>query len=120
MVVRGPSTIHYTVLKFFVSRSRLRVFHPTAQTFLQSINKLRILAISQIQPFLVLQLPIMRLCAEGGLRLVLSLAVPPDENHVDETGTPAADDGNLGRLVARRVFGSEGLRSCSFPRFIVS
>ncbi len=62
----------------------------------------------------------MRLCAEGGLLLVLSLAVPPDENHVDETGTPAADNGDLGRLVARRVFGPEGLRSCVFPGFRVS
>ena len=78
---------------------------------LQSIDKLGILAIRQIQPFLIGQLAVMRLGAEGGLLLVLAPAVPPDEEHVDQAGAPAADDGDFGRLVTGGVFGAEGLRA---------
>ena len=39
----------------------------------------------------------------------MSLAVPVDEQHVEQAHAPARDDGDLGGDVARRVAGAEGL-----------
>lgn len=75
----------------------------------QSIHKLRILAIRQIQPLLVLQFHILRVRAQHDFLRVLPLAVPVDEQHVEQAHAPARDDGDLGGDVARRVAGAEGL-----------
>lgn len=75
----------------------------------QSINKLGILPIGQIHPFLVLQLQIPHLRAQRRLLLVLVLAVPPYEHHVDQARAPAADDGDFGGRVAGSVLWAEGL-----------
>ena len=76
---------------------------------LQSIHELRILPISQIQPFLILQLHISRPCSKRCLLLVLLVAIPPDEYYINEAGAVAAYDSNFSRDVARGVFRSEGL-----------
>ena len=39
----------------------------------------------------------------------MSLAVPVDEQHVEQAHAPARDDGDFGGDVARRVAGAEGL-----------
>ena len=51
----------------------------------------------------------MRLCPEGRFLPVLVPAVPPDEDEIDETGAPAADNGDFGGNIAGCVFGAEGL-----------
>ena len=50
-----------------------------------------------------------RQLAHGLLVLVLAPVVPVDEEEVEQAGAPAADDGDLGRAVLRRVGGAEGL-----------
>ena len=75
------------------------------------VHKLRILTIRQIQPLLVLQLHVLGLRAQHGFFGILSLAVPVNEQHVEQTHAPAHDDGDLGGDVAGRVFGAEGLRA---------
>jgi hypothetical protein len=75
----------------------------------KSIHKLWILPIRQIQPLLVLQLDVLRVRAQHDFLRVLPLAVPVDEQHVEQAHAPARDDGDLGGDVARRVAGAEGL-----------
>ena len=76
---------------------------------LQSIHKLRIFPIRQIQPLLVLQFPVFRPRSHRRLLLVLAPTIPPYEHQIDETCAPAADDGDFGGYVARGVFGAESL-----------
>ena len=96
------STIHKS-FKLPISRPIL------SEYLLQSIHKLRILPISQIQPFLILQLHISRPCSKRCLLLVLLVAIPPDECYINEASAVAAYDSNFSRDVARGVFRSEGL-----------
>lgn len=51
------------------------------------------LLVSQIQPLLILQLEIIRPSSKVSLLLVLMPAISVNEQHVNQTGTPAADDG---------------------------
>lgn len=77
----------------------------------ERVNELRVLPIREIHPFLVLELHILRLGAQESFLCVLSPAVPVDEQHIHETNSPAADDRDLGRDVARRVLRPECLGS---------
>ena len=79
--------------------------------YLEGIDKLRVLFIRQIQPLLVLQLAIVRLCPKRSLLLVLIPKVPPDENQVHETGSPANNDGDLGGRVTWSILGTKRLGS---------
>lgn len=75
----------------------------------QRIHELGILSIRQVHPFLILELYVFWLSSQQSLLGILSATVPVDEQHVHKTHAPAADDGNLGRNVARSVFRSERL-----------
>lgn len=67
--------------------------------------------IRKIQPFLVLLLPILCLFPEHRLFSVLVAKIPPDEQEVDETCSPAADNRHSRRYISWRVIGTERLRS---------
>ena len=69
------------------------------------------LLIRQIQPFLILQLSILRLRSEGRLLPVLMSIVPRYEQKINDTCTPAANNCHLGRGISRRVFWPECLRA---------
>ena len=84
---------------------------PFMMTSSQSIHKLRVLPISQIQPLLVLKLDIRRISTNKCFLRVLLLAVPVDEQHVQQTNTPAGDDRDLGGNVTRSVLRPESLRA---------
>ena len=82
--------------------------HPSP-FLLEHISEVRILPIRQIQPLLVLEFHVLRVRSQQHFLRVLSLAVPVDEQHVEQAHAPARDDGDLGGDVARRVAGAEGL-----------
>jgi hypothetical protein len=77
----------------------------------QSIHKLRVLPISQIQPLLVLKLNVRRIRTNESFLRILTTAIPVDEQHVQQTHAPASDDCDLGGNVTGRVLRSEGLRA---------
>lgn len=58
---------------------------------LQSVDKLGVLAVCKVQPFLVLQFHIGRRSADGRSLFVLVIAVPVDEDDVDDAEGPAYD-----------------------------
>lgn len=82
---------------------------PNPQASSKRIHKLRILPIRQIQPLLILQLDILRLSPQQRFLRVLSLAVPVDEQHVEQAHAPACNDGDFCRDVAGSVAGAESL-----------
>lgn len=82
-----------------------------SKTSSQRIYKLRVLPIGQIQPLLVLKLDIRRSSTNKCFLRVLPSAIPVDEQHVQQTDTPAGDDHDLSRHVTRSVFGPESLRA---------
>lgn len=86
-------------------------FVPPRSYALQTVDKLRILPIRQVEPLLILKLHIPWVCPLLFLDLVLSDTPEMNEKDVEETQGVAHDYGNLGGDVARGVFGSEGLRA---------
>ena len=76
------------------------------------------LLIRQIQPLLVLQLPVIRPCSECRFLLVLIAAIPIYERKIAETDTPTHDDGDLGWDVSWGIFRAEGL--WTYPMLAVS
>ena len=96
---------------YFASSKRSRSFlldYPV-RTSSQGIHKLRVLPIGQVQPFLVLKLDIRRISTDECLLRILPLAIPVNEQHVQQTNAPAGDDRDLGRDVTGSVLGSESL-----------
>lgn len=107
--VRVVYTSSFPSAQIKATCSTPRSAHSLHQATSKRIHKLRILPIRQIQPLLVLQLHILRLRSQQHFLRVLSLAVPVDEQHVQQAHGPARDDGDLGGDVAGRVAGAEGL-----------
>lgn len=100
------------------------------KNFLQSIHKLWILTIGKIQPFLVFQLDVRGRSTDSSSLFVLSLAVPVDEEDIDDAGGPAynlwkksvnlqqvqmgkgqAYNNNLSRNISWCIFRTESLRT---------
>ena len=102
---------HFSSFHIISHLAVLNTRHAQMLAASKRVHKLRILPVRQIQPFLVLQLHVLRLRAQHGFLGVLSLAVPVNEQHVEQAHAPAHDDGDLGGDVAGRVFGAEGLRA---------
>jgi len=77
----------------------------------QSIHKLRVLPVCQVQPLLVLKLDVRRVRPNESFLRILTTAIPVDEQHVQQTHAPASDDRDLGGHVTGRVLRSESLRA---------
>ena len=75
----------------------------------QTIHKLRILPVRQVEPLLILDLPVAGLSADPLLLHVRAAAVEIDEQQIQNTRAPADDDGDLGGAVLGRVGRAEGL-----------
>lgn len=78
-------------------------------TYLQTIHKLQILLIRQVQKLLILNLPVARLLSLAFLDLVLSRAPEVDEQGVEETEGVADDDGDFSGDIPWGVGGAESL-----------
>lgn len=66
---------------------------------------------------MILQLRVAWRVPDSGLLLVLPFAVEVDSGKIEKTDTPAYNDGNLGRDIARSVLGLEGLWSTAWSQF---